>query len=113
MLQALSIYLDCIYKPCRKTLNQQNEKKNQTKMRHKNELATLKHRYSNYFSLLLRGVPTVYNLLFGKLGVLISLMVQESKTYATFSNELFQDLKLSIFMSQEMFTQEQNAPTSK
>lgn len=88
MLQARSIYLDCIYKPRRKTLNQQNEKK-QTKMRHKNELATLKHRYSNYFSLLLRGVPTVYNLLFGKLGVLISLMVQESKTYATFSNELF------------------------
>lgn len=65
------------------------KKKTQTKMRHKNELATLKHRYSNYFSLLLRGVPTVYNLLFGKLGVLISLMVQESKTYATFSNELF------------------------
>lgn len=91
MLQAPSIYLDCIYKPSRETLNQQNEKKKkpQTKMRHKNELATLKHRYSNYFSLLLRGVPTVYNLLFGKLGVLISLMVQESKTYATFSNELF------------------------
>lgn len=90
MLEAQSIYLNCIYEPHRKTLNQQNERKeNQTKKRHKNELATLSHRYSNYFSLLLRGVPTVYNLLFGKLGVLISLMVQESKTYATFSNELF------------------------
>lgn len=29
MLQAQSIYLDCIYKPCMKTLNKQNEKINQ------------------------------------------------------------------------------------
>lgn len=60
------IYLACLYKTCRRALNQQNEK--QTEKKHKNELATLRRSYSNYFSLLLTGVPTVYNLLFGKAG---------------------------------------------
>lgn len=43
-------------------------KSKQTEKNHKTELATLRHSYSNYFSLLLTGVPTVYNLLFGKAG---------------------------------------------
>lgn len=60
------IYLACIYTTCWRALNQQNEK--QTEKKYKNELATLRRSYSNYFSLLLTGVPTVYNLLFGKAG---------------------------------------------
>lgn len=43
-------------------------KSKQTEKKHKIELATLRHSYSNYFRLLLTGVPTVYNLLFGKAG---------------------------------------------